>query len=160
MFDSLFKKKDEGTVVYSPANGVFIKGSDIHDEVFSKGFMGETFAVKPDDNLVYSPLDGEVSMVFPTKHALGIKTKSGIECIVHIGVDTVNLKGEGFEILVKEGDKVSHGTKIAKVDFDFIRGKDLHDDVIVALQNTKNFEYKDIDGKLSPDTVVAHCEKE
>ncbi len=158
MFKSMFKKKEKGITVYSPCTGLFMNAEEIHDEVFSKGLMGPSFSIKPDSNIVYSPIEGEIGMVFPTLHALGIKGKDGIECIVHIGVDTVKLEGKGFEVMVNEGDKVLNGTPLVKVDFDYIRSNNYYDEVIIAFQNTTKFEFRVNEKEVNKDSVVAYCE--
>ncbi|MEI0747798.1 glucose PTS transporter subunit IIA [Brachyspira pulli] len=90
----------------SPMNGKVYKLSDIADEAFSSGAMGEGFAIELADSMVTSPCDGEIIAAFPTKHAYGIETANGNEILIHIGMDTVELNGEGFESFVKVGDKV------------------------------------------------------
>lgn len=82
--------------------------------------MGEGFAVKLTSGEVVSPFDGEIVMTFPTKHAYGLKSDDGLEVIIHLGMDTVELNGDGFECLVNSGQKVSQGQKIATVDLDFV----------------------------------------
>ena len=105
----------------SPMNGKVYKLSDIADEAFSSGAMGEGFAIELTDSIVTSPCDGEIIAAFPTKHAYGIETANGNEILIHIGMDTVELKGEGFESFVKVGDKVKKGDKIAKVDLEYVK---------------------------------------
>lgn len=93
----------------------------MEDQVFSQGLMGEGYAVDLSDGDVVAPFDGEVIMTFPTKHAYGLKRSDGIEVLIHLGMDTVELNGEGFECLVEVGQKVKQGQLIAKVDLDYIR---------------------------------------
>lgn len=116
----------------SPMNGKVYKLSDIADEAFSSGAMGEGFAIELTDSIVTSPCDGEIIAAFPTKHAYGIETANGNEILIHIGMDTVELKGEGFESFVKVGDKVKKGDKIAKVDLEYVKnhGKSLVSPVV------------------------------
>ena len=95
-----FFKKEEFKIV-APVSGELIPLSQVPDQVFSTKMMGDGFAVIPGSNRVVAPLSGSLETVFPTGHAVGIKTKDGIECIVHIGLDTVELNGEGFNVLVK-----------------------------------------------------------
>lgn len=116
----------------SPMNGKLYKLSDIADEAFSSGAMGEGFAIELADGMVTSPCDGEVIAVFPTKHAYGIETANGNEILIHIGMDTVELNGEGFESFVKVGDKIKKGDKIAKVDLEYVKnhGKSLVSPVV------------------------------
>ena len=116
----------------SPMNGKVYKLSDIADEAFSSGAMGEGFAIELADGMVTSPCDGEIIAVFPTKHAYGIETANGNEILIHIGMDTVELNGEGFESFVKVGDKIKKGDKIAKVDLEYVKnhGKSLVSPVV------------------------------
>ncbi|MDO7021555.1 PTS system trehalose-specific EIIBC component, partial [Brachyspira innocens] len=116
----------------SPMSGKVYKLSSIADEAFSSGAMGEGFAVELYDGKVTSPCDGEITAAFPTKHAYGIETKDGKEILIHIGMDTVELKGEGFEAFVKAGDKVKKGDIIAKVDLEYVKnhGKSLVSPVV------------------------------
>lgn len=111
-----FLKKNEKSIV-APATGIFEKLEELSDPVFSKGMMGRGFAIEAKNETIVSPIDGFVSSIFPTKHALGIKTKSGIELLVHVGIDTVELNGEGFDIKVQEGQKVKAGNTLMNIDF-------------------------------------------
>ena len=113
-------------------NGKVYKLSDIADEAFSSGAMGEGFAIELDDSIVTAPCDGEIIAAFPTKHAYGIETAGGNEILIHIGMDTVELNGEGFESFVKVGDKIKKGDKISKVDLEYVKnhGKSLVSPVV------------------------------
>lgn len=93
------------------------------DDVFSQKVMGEGVAVIPDDTLVVAPVAGEVVVVAETKHAYAIVAEDGTEVLIHIGLETVNLQGKGFEALVKLGDKVQIGTPLCKVDESLVKGK-------------------------------------
>lgn len=110
-----FFKKEEFKIV-APVDGELIPLADVPDEVFSQKIMGDGFAVAPSGDTVVAPLSGTAETVFPTGHAVGIKSKDGIECIVHIGLDTVELNGEGFTPLIKQGDKVKAGDAIVRFD--------------------------------------------
>ncbi len=107
----------------SPIKGNILPITDVPDQVFSGKMMGDGFAIEPIDNLVVSPVDGKIVNVFPTKHAIGLESKSGREILIHFGIDTVKLKGEGFETFVKEGDEVKLGQKLLKVDLNVIKEK-------------------------------------
>lgn len=156
---NFFKKKDNKTEIFAPAKGTLKPLADVEDEVFSKGLVGKGFAIIPQDSMVYSPVEGEVAMIFPTKHAVGIKTKEGLEFILHIGVDTVNLKGEGFEVLVKEQDVVKPGAPIMKVDYEYIKSKGLPQDVICVVSNAETFELDQENYSLvESERRVAYCE--
>lgn len=96
-------------VIYSPADGTVMDLSDVPDPVFSQKMMGEGIAVEPSSGEIVSPAEGEVIQIFHTKHAVGIRTRSGIELLIHVGLETVNMNGEGFTAHIKEGDKVKVG---------------------------------------------------
>ncbi|HFJ5456879.1 TPA: PTS glucose transporter subunit IIA [Enterococcus faecium] len=126
-----FFRKNEISVV-APATGVFEKLEKLSDPVFSKGMMGQGFAIDAKNETIVSPIDGFVSSIFPTKHALGIKTKSGIEILVHVGIDTVELNGEGFDIKVQEGQKVKAGDILMTINFVVFEKNHKTKDVIVV----------------------------
>lgn len=105
----------------SPMSGKLYKLSDISDEGFASGALGEGFAIEIDDNKIISPCDGVIVSTFPTNHAYGIENTNGKEILIHIGMDTVELKGEGFTSFVSIGDKVRKGDILARVDLDFVR---------------------------------------
>lgn len=107
----------------TPTEGKVIDITAVPDHVFSQKMLGEGFAVEPTSGIIKAPCDGELVQVFPTNHAFGIKTEEGLEILVHIGIDTVELKGEGFKRLVEPGVTVSAGTPIIEVDLDFIQSK-------------------------------------
>ncbi|MCI6380059.1 MAG: beta-glucoside-specific PTS transporter subunit IIABC [Faecalicoccus sp.] len=109
--------------IASPLDGKEIALKDVDDEVFASGVTGKGIAIIPENNTVLSPADGTVSVLFPSKHAVGITTKEGIEILVHIGLNTVMLNGEGFTTFVKQGDQVKKGQKLLAFDKDFIKSK-------------------------------------
>ncbi|WP_235846636.1 PTS sugar transporter subunit IIA [Neobacillus drentensis] len=104
-----------------PIEGEIISITEVPDQVFSQKMMGEGFGIIPSKGTVVSPVDGEIMNVFPTKHAIGIKSKQGYEILIHIGLDTVKLKGEGFNVLVKEGQHITKGQEILNFDLEFIK---------------------------------------
>ncbi|SEN24169.1 glucose-specific PTS transporter subunit IIBC [Lihuaxuella thermophila] len=105
----------------SPMSGKLIPITEVEDQVFSQKLMGDGFAVQPTEGTVVSPVDGVIVNIFPTKHAIGIRSKLGREILIHVGIDTVNLKGKGFESFVSEGDMVTRGQKLLEVDLDFVK---------------------------------------
>ncbi|SIP99410.1 PTS system IIA component, Glc family [Peribacillus simplex] len=123
MFKKLFGKKESVEQLLAPINGQVINIEDVPDPVFSGKMMGDGIAILPEKGLVVSPIDAEVIQVFHTKHALGLRTKHGIELLIHIGLETVNLNGEGFEVHVAEGQNVKAGDKLVTFDIDFIKSK-------------------------------------
>jgi sugar PTS system EIIA component len=126
VFKKLFGKKEESikTIqLMSPIQGTAVDLSTVPDPVFSEKMMGDGLAIQPDEGVVVSPVDGEIMQVFPTKHAVGIRAKNGAEILIHIGLETVSLKGEGFETHVKQGDSVKTGDKLVTFDLEVIREK-------------------------------------
>ncbi|NCU17506.1 glucose-specific PTS transporter subunit IIBC [Pallidibacillus pasinlerensis] len=105
----------------SPIKGKLIPISEVPDQVFSQKMMGDGFAIEPEEGLVVAPADGKIIHVFPTKHAIGLMTEGGREILIHFGIDTVNLKGEGFEALVNEGEEVKAGQPLLRADLNFIK---------------------------------------
>ena len=128
----------EETLV-SPLSGDVVALENVNDPVFSSGAMGKGLAVKPSEGVVYAPADAEVTIAFETGHAYGLKTASGAEILIHIGIDTVSMNGNGFEKLVAAGDKVKAGTPIAKFDVAKIAEAGLDDTTMVIVTNTADF---------------------
>ena len=112
-------------VVTAPFSGTLVPLSEVPDETFASGVLGEGIAIEPSDGLFCSPVDGTVETIAETKHAIGFAADNGLEILVHVGLETVSLNGEGFEILVKEGDRVKVGQPVAKVDLALIRERGL-----------------------------------
>lgn len=112
-------------VVTAPFSGTLIPLSEVPDETFASGVLGEGIAIEPSDGLFCSPVDGTVETIAETKHAIGFAADNGLEILVHVGLETVSLNGEGFEILVKEGDRVKAGQPVAKADLALIRERGL-----------------------------------
>jgi len=102
-------------------NGILLKIEDVPDPVFSRKMVGDGVALEPTEGIVYSPVNGTLIQLFPTKHALGIKTEEGLEILIHIGMDTVEMKGNGFESFVSEGEKVKIGNKLLKFDMELVK---------------------------------------
>lgn len=124
----------------APANGELIPIDQVQDEVFSQKMMGEGFAVVPENGEIAAPITGTIVSVFPTKHAIGIKTEDGIEVLLHMGIDTVDLGGEAFEIKVLEGEKVKAGKVVAIADLAKIQEADKMTTMIVVFTNGDKIE--------------------
>lgn len=122
----------ENEELVAPLSGKLIKIEEVEDQVFASKAMGDGFAIELTNGLVVAPFSGEIIMTFPTKHAYGLKTSNGVELLIHIGMDTVQLEGNGFESFVQVGDFVKQGDKIASVDIDYVskHGKSLVSPVI------------------------------
>ena len=117
----LFPKKKE-LDLYAPITGELIDITDVKDQVFSQKILGDGVAIEPKEGVLYAPFDCEVVQLFHTLHAIGLKTKD-VEILVHIGMDTVELNGEGFKGFVNEGDHVKKGQKLIEFDIDYIKSK-------------------------------------
>lgn len=126
LFSNLFGKKEEkvsevSIVAFSKGKAVNL--TEVPDPVFAQKMMGDGFAIIPTEGKVVSPVAGEVIQVFPTKHAVGLKTASGIEVLIHIGLETVHMQGEGFEAHVQAGDMVSVGDVLVTFDLALVEEK-------------------------------------
>lgn len=135
---NLFKSKKKKTIV-SPVQGKVIDLSNVKDEAFASKAMGDGFAIEPSSDMFVSPIDGTIAALFPTGHAFGI-TNDDMEIIVHIGIDTVELQGNGFHSYVKQGDLVKKGDPIIKADIASIKqqGYDVTTMVIFTDGNQPN----------------------
>ena len=128
----------EGSI-FSPATGRVIELSQVKDPVFSSGMLGEGLAVEPEDDVAYSPVSGTVEAVVSSKHAVSIKADSGAEVLLHVGVDTVNLRGRGFHLYAGKGERVCAGEPLISFDDGLIRKSGLDDTVIVTVTNPEEF---------------------
>mgnify|MGYP003297360007 CR=1 FL=1 len=108
------------------------------DEAFSAGMMGDGVVIFPEEGIVHAPCDGEITFVFPTKHAIGMKDMFGYEILVHVGVSSVKLEGEGFQVLVKEGDKVKRGDILLEFNLELLKEKADSPATPVILTNLNN----------------------
>jgi glucose-specific phosphotransferase system IIA component len=124
-------------IIYSPLTGKVLPLEEVPDPVFAKKIVGDGIAIEPSSNIAYAPIDGIVSAVVKGGHALTIKDEGGLEILVHIGIDTIKLKGEGFQCFVKEGDRVRKGEKIIEFDMEKIEkaGLPLVSPIVVITQN-------------------------
>ncbi|MFH5810595.1 PTS glucose transporter subunit IIA [Companilactobacillus sp. FL22-1] len=135
MFKKLFHKQNTDFNIYSPVNGTSYDITKTPDEVFAQKMLGDGFSTSPTDGNIYSPIVGTIVSLFPTKHAVGIESDNGVQVLVHMGINTVELKGIPFDIYVEEGDKVNSSTKIATVDLDYLKNKNIKDDIVVVFTN-------------------------
>ena len=126
-------------VIQTPIVGDVVALSNVNDPVFSSGAMGQGIAVKPSQGVVYAPADAEVSIAFPTGHAFGLKTTDGAEVLIHVGIDTVTMNGEGFEAKVAQGDKVKAGDVLGTFDSNKIAAAGLDDTTMVIVTNTADY---------------------
>lgn len=155
-----YKKSDAqiaGEVaLFSPVNGTVIPIIEVSDPVFSQKMMGDGFAVVPTDGNIYSPVNGKVLNIFPTKHAIGIQLDNGLELLLHMGLDTVKLNGKPFDIFVKEGQELMPDTLIAKVDLEQLKESEKDNAMVVVITNmdkVKNYSLS-VTGETTAKTKV------
>ena len=140
----IFDKKDGE--IYSPIEGDVMDLEKVPDVVFSQKMMGEGIAVTPSSSNVYAPVDGKVSVLFPTGHAIGITADDGLSVIIHIGIDTVELKGEGFSPLIRQGDHVRAGQLIMTIDLKAI-SKKRNPTTMIVIENSKEYDIENTSNK-------------
>ena len=126
-------------VIVTPIVGSTVTLADVNDPVFSSGAMGQGIAIKPTEGVVYAPADAEVTIAFATGHAYGLKTANGAEILIHVGIDTVSMNGEGFDQKVAQGDKVKAGDILGTFDAAKIAAAGLEDTTMVIVTNTADF---------------------
>ncbi|MGA8944093.1 MAG: PTS glucose transporter subunit IIA [Thermoactinomyces sp.] len=156
-----WKKRKEKVEVFSPLTGRLLSLEEVPDQVFSRKMMGEGFAIEPAKGEVLAPVNGEVIHVFPTKHAIGLKTASNLELLIHIGIDTVELGGKGFEVFISEGDSVKVGQKLLQFDMDLIKeqGKSLITPVVFPQSADWEFDLKAGKDLHAGESLVATADK-
>ncbi|EOL41419.1 PTS system, glucose subfamily, IIA component [Enterococcus phoeniculicola] len=132
----MFLKKK--TKIYAPIEGKLVALSSVEDEVFSSGMMGQGFAIEPVSETVVAPADAEiVSANEKMRHAIGLRLKNGCELLIHVGIDTVSLKNQGFSVLVNEGDKVKKGEPLLTFDSQLIKEAGLQKTVLLIVTDPK-----------------------
>lgn len=139
--------------VYAPVSGVLVSVQEIHDEAIASGLLGDGYGIMPVGNVVYAPANGRVSRVTVTNHAVGIRTDTGIEVLIHVGIDTVNMEGKGFTRYVEANDIVTAGTPLLSFDAEAIKSAGYEDIVTVVITNTEQF--LKIDHVGSSNTMLA-----
>ncbi|MEI5993747.1 PTS transporter subunit IIBC [Candidatus Enterococcus mansonii] len=144
--------------IVSVAEGEVIAIEQVDDPVFSKKMMGDGFAVIPVNETIYAPIDGTISSIFPSKHALGIQTEEGLEVLIHMGLDTVEMKDSAFTIHVTEGQKITAGEKIATADLDKIKDAGKQTTMIVVFTNGEKIKHFQLEktGTQVPGTSIGH----
>lgn len=141
-----FSRKEK---LVAPVSGNLIPLSRVSDPVFSQGMMGEGFAVEPTNAKVVAPIDGVIKSIFPTKHALTLTSNQGRDLLIHIGIDTVQLKGVGFQVLVEDGQRVSSGESLVIFDCDQIKAEKLSDVIMVLFPEDKDIKLEVSEKKVS-----------
>lgn len=130
---------DRVLLINSPVEGRVKPLSELEDDTFAKELIGKGIAISPVSDDIYSPVNRVITSLFPTKHAIGIQADNGLEILIHVGIDTVNLNGECFESNIKQGDKISKGQKILTFNREEIQNKGYSTDVIVVITNSNNY---------------------
>ncbi len=149
----LFKKKEDAKIVLaSPMKGKAVELAQVNDPTFSEGMLGKGMAVIPADGKVYAPADGEISLVFDTLHAVSMTTEDGVELLIHVGLDTVMLKGEGYTSHVSTGDKVKKGDLLLTADLDAIKAAGY--DVITPMIVCNTDDYAEVEAVASDNVEV------
>ena len=136
---NLFKKK-QMSIITSPVVGKSIALEKVADKVFADKLMGDGIAFSFEGDTIYSPCSGEIIMIAGTKHAFGIKTKNGTEILLHIGLDTVNLNGEGMEVLANNNAKIKTKDPLLRVNRKFMKEKDIDLTVVLVITNTQDYD--------------------
>ena len=136
-FDKLFGKKLEG--IYAPIAGKAVAITEVPDPTFAEGMLGNGIAIEPADGKVYAPCDATVDMMFDTGHAVNLITESGAEILIHVGLETVGLKGKPFTVHVQNGDKVKKGQLLIEADLEAIKAAGLPTITPVLICNTDDY---------------------
>ena len=136
----------------SPVKGTVLPLNEAKDEAFASGMLGKGVVIEPSEGKVVAPFDGTVTTLFPSLHAIGITGDNGVELLIHVGIDTVQLDGQGFKAHIKQGDRVTKGTLLIEFDIEFIRGKGLIDQVPIIITNSSDL----LDVIETTDTMVKH----
>lgn len=139
MFNKLFGK-NKGVEIWAPFTGKIVPIEEVPDPVFSDKMVGDGIAVEPSQGILLAPCDGEVKVMFPTKHAVGLLTDSGVEILLHIGIESVGLGGEGFESFVSQGDRVKKGDKLVSFDLEILKTKCKSTLSPVIISNSKDMK--------------------
>ncbi|MDQ0360471.1 PTS sugar transporter subunit IIA [Breznakia pachnodae] len=155
----MFNKKE--CILYSPINGEVIEIETVADKVFSSKMMGEGVGFILNEEFICAPCDGEISVIPSTLHAFGITAKNGAEILVHVGLDTVNLQGEGFKKLVNQGDLVKKGTPVLKVDLELMKRKkiDLTTPMVITNSSDFNIIINDLNKSITKEFRIMSCIK-
>ena len=159
---NIFKKKQEPkteikeVTYHAFGAGKLVPLEDVPDQVFAQRMMGDGYAIELTENTIVSPVDGEVILVFPTGHAFGLKTEDGVEILLHLGIDTVELNGEGFEGQVKQGDQVNKGDLLGSFDLAVITEAGYDPDVMVIITNADQYDNVEVvaDGSVDEKTAI------
>lgn len=160
IFDKVFGKEKaasaepscEPLTVYAPADGEVIAISEFPDELFSQEALGPGCGIRPEGDAVYAPFNGTVTQVIDTFHAVGVTSRDGMEVLIHVGVDTVKMNGEGFSSCVKKGQTIRKGDPLLRFDREAIKAAGYSDAIAVVVTNIDDFS--DAELKLTGPAVA------
>ncbi len=145
----LFKKKKTEYLLGAPAKGKAVPLTEVNDPTFSEGMLGQGVAVIPSEGKIYAPIDGEVGMVFDTLHAVSLTADCGAEVLIHVGLDTVKMNGDGFVGHVQAGDKVKKGDLLLEVDLEKVKAAGY--DTITPMLICNTDDYASVEGLSGKD---------
>ncbi|MDD3746794.1 MAG: PTS glucose transporter subunit IIA [Anaerostipes sp.] len=153
-----FKKSKEQNELYAPINGKLIGMEDVADPVFSQKMLGDGFAVVSNGDTICAPADARISMIFPSKHVVGLTFTDGMEIIIHIGINTVNEEGKGFEAFCKQGQKVKRGDPLIRIDRVYLEDKGYDLSIIVVFTNKNTYKevvFENVKEVIAGESIVA-----
>lgn len=156
IFDRFRTKKKENFEICSPVKGDIIDVTKTNDPLFQSEGLGKGVGIIAEENILLSPVNGEIRTFFPTKHAIGITSDDGVDMLIHVGIDTVELNGKYFNAFKEQGDKVKKGDKLLEVDFDSIKNEGYDTTVLFVITNTQEYSsVKSCEGsKTVADTII------
>lgn len=156
IFDKFRAKKKENFEICSPLKGDVIDVTKTNDPLFKSEGLGKGVGIIVEENTLVSPVNGEIKTFFPTKHAIGITSDDGVDILIHVGIDTVELNGKYFNALKEQGDKVKKGDKLLEVDFESIKNEGYDTTVLFVITNTQEYSsVKSCEGnKTVADTII------
>lgn len=155
------KKKSEAVEVKAYFQGKALPLEQVNDDTFASKLLGDGVAIEPENGTLYAPVTGTVASIFDTKHAIGFALANGAEVLIHIGIDTVELEGKGFDLNVSVGDKVTAGDVIGKIDLDFVKseGKEVTSPVLLTSADEFKIDFVKTEGPVSIGEVLYKISK-
>ena len=164
LFDKLFGSKENKSVeveIYAPISGDIVNIEDVPDVVFSEKIVGDGVAIRPTGNKIVAPVDGVIGKIFETNHAFSMESKEGVELFVHFGIDTVELKGEGFTRVAQEGQTVKRGDTVIELDLSLLeaKAKSVLTPVVISNMDEINHLEKKTGEVVAGDSVVLVLKK-
>lgn len=160
IFDKFRAKKKENFEICSPVKGDVIDVTKTNDPLFKSEGLEKGVGIIAEENTLVSPVNGEIKTFFPTKHAIGITSNDGVDILIHVGIDTVELNGKYFNALKEQGDKVKKGDKLLEVDFDSIKNEGYDTTVLLVITNTQEYStVKSCEGNKTVDDTIIEIQK-